>query len=237
MLSMNPLLVVAPHPDDETLACGGLISMATRLRGQVMVLIVSDGSASHQIGDLAKVRAQESRRALAHLGVSAVQFGGLPDGSLGERIHDVVTAVDRSVDVLLAHEPGPAARLDRSTGHRYESTTAEEPHGCGRHPAVLLGPAHGDGHPDHDAVAAACDRVAIARGLRRRHYGVWMWTTERGVNSRHDGAWTFELDEDARRAKNAALDEYTSQLTAMFGTRIVTERLEDWARHHDEVFW
>jgi LmbE family N-acetylglucosaminyl deacetylase len=46
-LEHRPFIVVAPRPDDESLACGGLIADACRqgLRGKVV--IVSDGAGSH----------------------------------------------------------------------------------------------------------------------------------------------------------------------------------------------
>src|SRR5580693_6225633 len=46
-LEDRPFVVVAPHPDDESLACGGLIADACRQGGRGKVVIVSDGGGSH----------------------------------------------------------------------------------------------------------------------------------------------------------------------------------------------
>ncbi len=41
------IVVFAPHPDDESLGCGGLISEAVEQGIPVHVVMVSDGGASH----------------------------------------------------------------------------------------------------------------------------------------------------------------------------------------------
>ena len=46
-LTARRVLVVAPHPDDETLGCGGLIWHLVRLGREVHVVFVTDGGASH----------------------------------------------------------------------------------------------------------------------------------------------------------------------------------------------
>ena len=46
-LEDRPFVVMAPHPDDESLACGGLIAEACRQRFQVRIIVVSDGAGSH----------------------------------------------------------------------------------------------------------------------------------------------------------------------------------------------
>ena len=74
-LEDRPFIVVAPHPDDESLACGGLIADACRqgLRGKVV--IVSDGAGSHPNSKayppdrLTALREEEARRAGAELGL------------------------------------------------------------------------------------------------------------------------------------------------------------------------
>src|ERR1700731_2508358 len=41
------IVVVAPHPDDETLGCGGLIALASQLGRNIQVVFISDGVGSH----------------------------------------------------------------------------------------------------------------------------------------------------------------------------------------------
>lgn len=70
----GPLLVVAPHPDDETLGCGGLIASALRRNVRVHAVFVTDGGASHPDSAewsrqrLAERREREAAEALRRLG-------------------------------------------------------------------------------------------------------------------------------------------------------------------------
>ena len=71
-------LVVAPHPDDESLGCGGAIALLRQQEQTVQVLFVSDGSMSHPNSQKYSaearrdLREQEARNALAILGVSTL---------------------------------------------------------------------------------------------------------------------------------------------------------------------
>ena len=70
------LVVIAPHPDDETLGCGGLIAHAVRHGIKVAVIVLTDGDASHPGSErwsptaLGQLRIGELKRALARLGAS-----------------------------------------------------------------------------------------------------------------------------------------------------------------------
>ena len=87
VLEDRPFIVIAPHPDDESLACGGLIADACQhgLRGKIV--IVSDGVGSHPNSKayppdrLRSLREEEARRAGAELGLRPHEmlFLGLPD--------------------------------------------------------------------------------------------------------------------------------------------------------------
>lgn len=85
-LPNGPVLVVAPHPDDELIGCGGVLA-AHRERGDaVRVLVVFDGA----LGDpdarfgtpaeCAALREAEARAGGRHLGLDDYVFLGLPEG-------------------------------------------------------------------------------------------------------------------------------------------------------------
>src|ERR1700733_13862702 len=86
-LEDRPFVVVAPHPDDESLACGGLIADACRQGVRGKVVIVSDGAGSHPNSRayppdrLSSLLEEEARQAGAELGLRPEEmlFLGLPD--------------------------------------------------------------------------------------------------------------------------------------------------------------
>jgi hypothetical protein len=65
------LLVLAPHPDDEVIGCGGLVAQHLRERREVRVVVATDGA---QAGT-PMTREEESRSGLAVLGeVASIEF-------------------------------------------------------------------------------------------------------------------------------------------------------------------
>jgi LmbE family N-acetylglucosaminyl deacetylase len=78
------LLVIAAHPDDETLGCGGLIARTIREGGNANVLIITEGSSTQYPDrpDLIGKKQAEARKALHELGGAHVEFAGLPDMAL-----------------------------------------------------------------------------------------------------------------------------------------------------------
>ena len=90
------LLVLAPHPDDEVIGCGGLVAQHLRERREVRVVVATDGA---QAGTAA-ARQEESRRGLALLGEgAALEFLGFADRALGDDV------APRLRDILLAYRP------------------------------------------------------------------------------------------------------------------------------------
>jgi LmbE family N-acetylglucosaminyl deacetylase len=92
--SRVPMVVVAPHPDDETLASGGLIA-AQRARGvDVTVVAVTDGENAYEDNrGLAEIRREEQTCALARLGVPRHKIVrlGLIDSNVAAQEKELIT--------------------------------------------------------------------------------------------------------------------------------------------------
>ena len=83
------VLVLAPHPDDESLGCGGAIALHCRQGDRVKIVFATDGRAGDALGyyadrDYLALRRAEARSAGDVLGTSALEFWGYEDGKLAE---------------------------------------------------------------------------------------------------------------------------------------------------------
>jgi len=100
-------LVVAPHFDDETLGCGGLIAQLAARGGAVRVLFLTDSAgagalASEDPAGYAEARRAEAAEAARRLGIAGFDRAGLPDGALAARLDEAAAAIARA---LLAQRP------------------------------------------------------------------------------------------------------------------------------------
>jgi LmbE family N-acetylglucosaminyl deacetylase len=208
------LVVLAAHPDDETLGAGGLIAAAADRGIPVTVVVATNGEASHPQSPtwsperLAAVRKQEVQAALAVLDPAArVVFLGLPDG----RLHQQRAVLVKRLRALL-----PAG-------------------------ALIASPWRGDGHPDHEACAHAADALAQeSEPFTHWEYPIWAWHWA----DPNDLPWAalrrLPLDPANGAAKQAALTCHRSQhspLSAAAGDEAILapEMLEHFTRDF-EVF-
>jgi LmbE family N-acetylglucosaminyl deacetylase len=103
----KPTIVIAPHPDDETLGLGGLIAEQRRRQIPVTVVAVTDGEAAYAgIQGLGRVRQREQERALEALGVDVNHIIRLrlPDSNVAAhetRLTDLFTSMF-GADALIA---------------------------------------------------------------------------------------------------------------------------------------
>ena len=99
------ILVIAPHPDDESLGTAGVIKKALEENSTVLVVVVTDGSDEtnakkfsnfkkqtniHNRADLVETRHQQTLKAMRTLGLnkSDVMFLGYPDSGLKTMFED-----------------------------------------------------------------------------------------------------------------------------------------------------
>lgn len=123
------MMVIAPHQDDCTLGCGGLV-LCQRLRGQsIHVVYVTDGSGSHPghptvpPQELAMLRKQEGLVALRLLGVEtpAIHFVGAQDGTLShlspDQRSDIISRLRHLLLIVRPDEVLIPFRRDGSSEH------------------------------------------------------------------------------------------------------------------------
>ncbi len=141
-------VILAPHPDDETLGCGGLIALKRDAGSEVTVVFLTDGAGSHpNAAALGEIRRREALSATSVLGVdeSHVRFLDIADGKLE-------SAVDVAVDLL---EP-----ILRDTGTRQ-----------------LVLPHHLEPPSDHRIVSLIAHEATqrLGRPIPALLYPVWLW--------------------------------------------------------------
>ena len=143
--TLRNAVVLAAHPDDESMGCAGTIALLRRAGAQVTVAFVTDGEltrgADLPVGEVARRRRAEAEAACRSLGVEDVRFWGLPDGSLTDSVDEVAAHVERLLTEIV--------------------------------PDGVLLPWFLDDHPDHSAVAAALDRRPPPAAVELWGYEVW----------------------------------------------------------------
>ncbi|MGJ9403129.1 PIG-L family deacetylase [Arthrobacter sp. KK5.5] len=220
------LVVVAAHPDDESLGAAGLIHAALVSGADVRVVLCSAGEASHPESPthtperLAAIRLAEFAAAMDGLrrsaagarGVSADGTGtgtlewtslDLPDGRIAEHPGTVETAVQAAVETAMAaeveeHLPGGAVAT---------TVAATAP------TATIAATYRFDGHPDHDAVGAAAARVAARLGVPLLEFPIWYWHWADPAATTEWTHWHgLRLSAGAAAAKRDALLAHASQV-------------------------
>lgn len=129
----NKMMVFAPHPDDETLACGGTIIKKIEQRFDVYVTVMTDGRHSHDVTlglaepspeTIAEIRAKEFNEATSILGVNPNNLIvlGFEDGKLKEHMTE---ARERTVRILRQVRPSEIYMPYRNDANEDHRTTYE----------------------------------------------------------------------------------------------------------------
>lgn len=178
-------VLVATHPADEVLGCGGLLQ---QLNGSRELMIISLTNGCHRLGArrpddarLAIIRPQESVEALRRLGMDLSRLkwirGGLPEGVLAD-------CEARIGELLLRHL---------------------------RESDVLIAPWREDGHPDHAAVGRSAARACRLRGAELLEVPLWR-TLHGNAGGFRRQAGQLEMDIFDLARKRHALQAFASLL-------------------------
>jgi LmbE family N-acetylglucosaminyl deacetylase len=193
--TVGRVVVASPHPDDETLAVGGLLQDLVSLGWRIRLVSVTDGESAYPgTQGLGAIRCAELETALARLGVrerTSVTRLQLPDGSVAD--HEGV--------------------LER---HLHELTRGAD---------LLLAPWRLDGHPDHEAVGRIAVRVGHDLEVPVRLFPVWAWhwmhpDTE-SAQELLASAERWDLSAAGLSAKRSAIGAFASQLGTRYGPPIL----------------
>ncbi len=97
------ILIVAAHPDDEVLGCGGTIAKHVASGDNLHLVFMADGVGARD-GNVPlelQERMQATQRAAAILGVNDPHFLGLPDNSMdGMPLIDIVRPLERIIQMI-----------------------------------------------------------------------------------------------------------------------------------------
>ncbi len=100
---MNDILIVAAHPDDEVLGCGGTIAKHTDAGDHVFVIFMADGVGSRNPTEIqiSQARKQDANKALSILGVSDVFSFDFPDNQMDSiPLLTVVQEIEKVINLV-----------------------------------------------------------------------------------------------------------------------------------------
>jgi len=195
-LALGSTVIVAPHPDDETLGCGGLLALLAQSGIPTKVLLMTNGSRSHPNSlshpyeKLAEVREGETINALTALGVSpnAATFLRYGDGEL----------------------PQPCTpAFGQTIGRLRDLFTELEAN-------TVLVPWRRDPHDDHKATwhLLRSTFAGLAERPRWLEYPIWAWqdaNNEAAPSSHEACAWRLDISSILLQ-KQHAIAQHRSQL-------------------------
>ena len=152
LLAAGPPLILAPHPDDESLGCGGLIAACTAAGAPPFVVVMTDGAGSHPRSRafpparLRALRMQEAREAVTLLGLTPdrLTFLGFEDTNSPSDGPAFDAAVRQVAELVRQHRLG-----------------------------VILATWQHDPHCDHLATHHLAAAVATLTGRQHLAYPVW----------------------------------------------------------------
>lgn len=215
VLNWGTTLIVAPHPDDESLGCGGAIALLRKFGAEVFILTLSDGTLSHpnskkfppeKLRDLREVELIEAAKILGVEKEKVTFFRFRDRGVPSETAKDFESAVNRCRDYL--------SKINART---------------------IFVPWRRDPHPDH---RAAFQIINAAKNPHHKviEYPIWLYELAESEDApRASEVSAFRLDiNSVVEIKQRAIHAHASQITNLIdddsqGFRLSKEVLANFA--------
>jgi LmbE family N-acetylglucosaminyl deacetylase/SAM-dependent methyltransferase len=181
------VVVVAAHPDDESLGAGGLLATAHGLGLEIDLVLLTEGELSHPASSthsrqrMAERRLAEAKQALRAVAPNAALTRmALGDGSVAE------------------FEAAVAARLVDLIQDGADT--------------LVAAPWRHDGHPDHEAAGRAAATAARRTDATLVEYPVWWWHWGVPENAPWPALRRLGLTDTAQDRKRRAIAAHSSQV-------------------------
>lgn len=181
------ILIIAPHPDDEVLGCGGLIAKLCDAGRPPHIIYMTGGEGSHRsCCNLPKEELVSARRSLT---LSAIHILGVPV----ENIHTL-------------DYPDGGISIDNKQTDRLRAIITE------LDPEYVFVPHWGEGWSDHVNTAEIVKTIAAGSKVQIYEYCVWLWFYNiwRGLDWKNGRV--LKMSNGEHESKLAAMDAYIKPL-------------------------
>nr|WP_298146052.1 PIG-L family deacetylase [uncultured Pseudomonas sp.] len=211
-------VIVATHPADEVLGCGGLLQLLCQEQRPMLLISVTNGSSDRNAAArisqrrMGIIRSQESAEALSRLGLSLTTLkwvhGGFSDAEVA--LHE--EELQRFLSMYL--QPSD----------------------------VVVSTWRCDGHSDHHAVAQACLQACEELGATFYEMPIWTWHWASPEDPRipWERARKLPLDRNAQARKRHAIQAFASQLygdpPSAYTPKLTPTMLQRWQQPFELFF-
>lgn len=192
------LLVVLPHPDDESLAAGGLLQHALAAGAQLRLLFATDG-------DNNPWAQRATERSLWITSRDRARFGAIRRGEVLAALAALGVSGE-AASFLAFPDQGLTALLMRADTHLLDDLRREV---LDFRPTVLVSPSMLDRHPDHSALGVWISIVLSGTDRTPRHLRFFIHDPEQRREPPRGTALRLDPGEVAR--KRAAIDCHRTQ--------------------------
>ena len=172
------ILVVAPHPDDEAIGCGGTLCVHASKGDRIRAVFLTSGELGIfgvAMNEVWRIREREARAAAKILGIAHLAFLHCGDGSLNQEIENVAA--------------GLRAEIEK-----------EPPH-------IIYLPHELEWHPDHKA-SIAIVRAALEEGAKTELRAYEIWTPLPDYHHVQDISAVMERKLEALRAHDSQMKQW-----------------------------